>query len=436
MATVFFFKGILPENRQVIYNEIQQYKRKIDELFKNFDEISKQIESNLLEKNTLDENLNQLMKYIDEKCNEIENKSIIVETLKDKKNLLNNTLKNIEQDIHLHKKIIEQLETKVRQISDANISNKFNICTTNYDNLRHILDKKMTDLKQYIENHQKYHDHFDLLQKLIENCTNRVNKLFEESLIDNNDDIVIENIEQIHHIINDKNPECRKLLKDCDCLLKTVINETADNGTLILNADFNQLQQKWQNYENLCTNNLNELEKVYKMFKELEILIKSLEDWLRNKEIQIKDQSLKNSEQTKRNHLRKLETYQNEILAKNRDFNSVQQQFHQLRKETDFAKKLSFLITKYQNITKLVQEMILKYQHFVSDHEIFNRDFTNFDHMLTNRIEYFQTHLQLSSDSDHMSKLNSDLQILLDQHLSNKSQLDQLFDLGEFLLQF
>lgn len=346
------FSGTTPENREMIRTELRNLRDASESLIDKSNSIHRRVESMMMQRSSFDDSYQQIRKWIKDTEIKVGNKFDLKASLKDKK-ISMNIYRSVSQDVATHKNIINQLQEKITNLSDSDASAKFEEILRSYENLSKnveqftmVSEKHVVDHEMYLQVLEKSHD---WLTSLAAEATGVVDEIVLEK---DGADVKLAIIDDILH----QKDEGDQLINNCHNQLQIVLEQTDISGHPALLKEFEEQKGAWESFLSRCNDAQSKLRQLCCKWTEFEEVIESLTGWIKQKELQVKDQSLRNTQEAKQTHLDKLKLLEEEIVAKGDDFASASEQSQLIEGESELSTKVSRLLTRYQalkNVTKV-----------------------------------------------------------------------------------
>ncbi|XP_017768073.1 PREDICTED: nesprin-1 [Nicrophorus vespilloides] len=421
------FSGITPENRDTIRTELRNLRDKSEALIDQVNTIYKQVESILMQRHSFDDSLAQVKLWIDECSAKLSDSMELDATLPEKKDTLHK-YRSMLHDVNLHKNLLQQLKDKIKDLSDSEADSKLDENLNNYNKLSDDVNGRVKLAENYVTNHEAYNQVLEKCRDWLSALTSEAALLVDETSSESAD----ARLTIVENLLSQKD-EGDKIISSCKKHLETVIKQTSPPGHPPLINGFEEQASNWQKFLSMCSDAKVKLNDIYSKYSQFEAIVDDLEIWLKQKEIQVKDQSLRSTEETKYAHLTKLRELEEEILTKNADFDNASELAQSFEIDTELSNKVSQLISRYHTVKNSVKDGINRYDGFHKEHKSFNEDYAQFLKWLSEK----ETELQ------DMSHIVGDLVVLQDRQqkikeiLEEKNQkigiFDDLSDRGEKL---
>lgn len=343
------FPEITPANRDTVRAQLRGLRDASEALIDKANAITKRIEGMLMQRSSFDDSYSQVTQWITDIDKKIGDKHELKATLPDKKISLH-SYRTLAQDVNSHQTIFKQLQDKIAVLSDSEASGKFDEMMTNY---KHVL-KKIEDRVVVAEKHVV--DHEGYVQAL-EKFKDFLNILTAEELKSEKD-----NPEIRLNILEDlllQKEEGDKLLDICDKKLKTTAQQTSKPGQTVLIVELEDQKKNWDIFINKCNENLAKLRQQCNRWTQFEEKLDEINSWLKQKESQVKDQSLKSTQEAKQQHLDKLKALEEEIVKKSDELGALNTEVSEAGPE--LVEKVSKVSTKYQALRNQTKVIGLKF---------------------------------------------------------------------------
>jgi hypothetical protein len=266
---------------------------KSEALIDKVNNIYKQVEAILIQRHSFDDNLHQVRLWIGEAESKLGPEMKLDATLAEKKQTLHN-YKSLAQDVNLHKNILKQLQDKIGQLADSDAESRLDENLANYNKLSQEVSNRIETVEDFVANHEAYN-------QAIEKCHDWLSALTSEAalLVDESSTEPPEaKLAMVENLLAQR-VEGDKIINSCKKQLEVVLTQTAPSGHPQLINSFEDQEKSWRLFLDHCSDALEKLQSIHSQYAEIEKLIQNLEAWLKQKEAQVKDQSLKSTEETK-----------------------------------------------------------------------------------------------------------------------------------------
>lgn len=330
------FAEITPANRDTVRAQLRTLRDSSEALIDKSNAITKKIETLLMQRSSFDDSYSQVAQWINDTDKKIGDKLELKATLQDKKLALHG-YRTLAQDVHSHQTIFKQLQQKLVVLSDSEASNKLDEILKHYKELSDKAEEKVGIFEKHVADHESY------LQSL-EKAKDFLNALeAEEAKSDKSEPEAQLTI--IENLLLQKG-DGDKLLEVCDNKIKEVLQQTDKPGHAGLLAELDEQKKAWNMFITKCNDSLSKLHQQCSRWNEFEENLDVVNSWLKQKESQVKDQSLRSTQEAKQSHLNKLKSLEEEIAKKSDEIAALQTE--SIEAEPELVEKVSKISTKYQ----------------------------------------------------------------------------------------
>lgn len=420
------FSGILPENRDAIRTELRNLRDRSEALIDEVNNIYKQVETILMQRHSFNDSLAQIKTWIEEAEVKLGDKKLYA-TLPEKKQALQN-YRTTAQDVNLHKNILKQIKEKVEELQDAEANDNLNESLSSYNKLSKEINARLEETEKHVSNHEAYLQTLEKCKDWLGALTSEAALLVDESSMETPE----AKLAIVENLLGQK-PEGDKILSSCKQLLETVLNQTAPEGHPPLIKGHQEQERAWKLFLDLCTEAKTKLNELHSRYSEFEKIIEDLEGWLKQKEAQVKDQSLRSTHKTKLSHLQKLKGLEEEISSRGQDFARAADLSQKVETDTDLAGRISQIVTRYQSLKNSAKEGINRYEIFVEEHKTFDEDYNDFLKWLTDREEDLQKLSHIVGDLTVLQDRQQKIKELLESRNQKSEDFENILDRGEKL---
>lgn len=423
------FMGILPENRETMRTELRALRDSAEGLLDRANNISKRIETMIMKRSSIDESYSQVERWLDEVRKKVEASYEPKATLQEKKLALHG-YRTLHQDITAHKNMIAQLQEKISSLSDDESNKKLNSMLKEYDELMSSIESKIKQAEIDVLNHEKFLTSLEKFHDWLETLKAEAAPVVFG--LDAEKESAIVRLEFLENLLKQK-PEGDKMLDECKAHLQEALQGTNSAGHPALNKEIDQENKDWIEFIKKCTDVQENLKQFFSKFTELEGKVEELTNWIKNQELQVKDQSLKNTAESKLQHLNKLKGLEKEIQKKGKEFSKIVNESKNVERDSNLVGKVSKLSARYQTLRNLAKEAIGKYKNYSNQHKSFDENYVKFDNWLSGAEKEFKEHSDIVGDVGLLQERQKKLRELIDLKSKENTAFDQLLDDGEKL---
>ena len=421
------YTGVTVDNREAIRRNLKQLRNTYETIHKKLNSLIKKLETNITQKTSIEENHEQIKQWLAELAPKIN--SELFATLPEKKAALHAN-KTLLQDITLHKGLLQQLESKAVSLSDNDSIQRIAGTAKEYENLLQGIENRIGTCEGHITNHELF-DHLvegfrDDLVALKNNWDENIN----DALIEKKN--INENIQFIENVLKQKKPIDDKL-DNCYQQLNIVMNQTLEKGHPELFSTFKAQKDDWLKFISSCEENKNKYEQIKGQWDKFNKTFEDLIKFLKEKDLAIKDQSLKSTHDNKLDHLHLLNQLYSEIKAKALTVSKLNEEVRDSNAEGDFNLKVSQINTKFQTLENMCKDSINRYEIYTNDHKNFNENFEKFKGELKQDMQNLKQHCEIVGNLESLQDIQKRAKELQDKQSSDNVFFDQLITQGENL---
>ncbi|CAD6999864.1 unnamed protein product [Ceratitis capitata] len=420
---------VTPEYREKIRAELRNIRENYDYLRDEANALLQQVEAVLIQKTSIEESYTQVSHYLNDSKAKVAAADELYPTLAAKKNALQN-YKTQLQEITLHKNALKQLHDKAVTLCDDESERKTEESIEEYNGL----SKKIADRINVVGNQVVKHEAYD---QVLEKAQDWLNTIKSEAIdILNETTFEKEGAEEkltvVENLLQHK-PEGDSIFDTCQQLLQTVLTQTHSNGHPALLRSFEEPKKAWDEFMTLCQDSLVKLKQLCSKWDEFETIIDEIDNWMKEVENVVKNQSLKSTADTKKAHLAQLQKISKDIDQRAASINDLLDQGREIEGETDLNLKLSRLNTRYQTLKNLCKESIAKYGNYTKDHETFDADYEIFKKDLQECIADLAQNSEIVGDQTVLQERQNKLREMADKRINDSTIFESLVDRGEKL---
>lgn len=422
------YSAIVPENREKIRNQLRQLHEDFDYVHDEANSLLSEVESVLLQKTSIEESYSQVKQWLSEskaKFQQVE----LYPTLTEKKSALQK-FKSQLQDNNLHRSALKQLQDKATTLSDEEAEQRVANSIKEYDVLSKHLNERIATIENQVVNHETYDQILEKSQDWLTALKAEAIDILNEATFEKEG--AEEKLIVVENMIMQK-PEGEKIFAACQRQLQTVLQQTHAKGHPALINSYESQKQAWDEFIKLCEVSQSKLKQLCSKWDEFDSIIESLDNWLKQTENIIRDQSLKSTWETKNAHLNKLKKVSAEIKVKAPEIAKIVEQGHEIEGETDLNLRVSRLNTRYQTLKNISKESISRYEIFTKDHKSFNDDYDKFKAALQQALVDLETNSEVVGDLTILQTRQNKVREMSDKRINDCSIFEALLDRGEKL---
>ncbi|KAK9694281.1 Spectrin repeat [Popillia japonica] len=419
------FSGITSENRETIRAELRALRDKSEILIDDVNSIYKQVENILMKRHSFDDSLAQVKTWLSDAEHKIGDDKLD-ENLAQKKQTLHDYT-TLGQDINLHKTILQHLQLKTEQLHDTEADAKLNEIYERYKGLSKQIGERIELADEYVSNHE-------IFIQVLEKCRDWLTALSGEAAL-LVDELSIQTSDAkmtvIENLLSQKE-EGDKIIESCKKQLDVVLTQTAKEGHPPLIKAYEEQVNAWNKFLGMCSEAQQKLSQLYGQYSEFKSTLDELENWLKQKENQVKDQSLKSTLVAKEAHLGKLTNLEKNILAKSEEIKTASDIVNSID-DSDLADRVSNLVTRYETLKNLAKESINRYEGFVKEHRAFNERYNEFIQWLTDKKDELQNMSHIVGDMQVLQERQEKIKEMMDTRNQRSEEFENLIEQGEKL---
>nr|XP_022915902.1 nesprin-1 isoform X7 [Onthophagus taurus] len=419
------FSGITSENREAIRAELRGLRDKSETLIDEVNAIYKQVENILMKRHSFDDSLAQVRIWLEDAQHKIKDYKLD-ENLTKKKQTLHD-YNALATDINLHKNILEHLKEKTVQLGDSEADVKLEEIYAQYNELAKKANECVEKWADYVNNHEIYIQVLEKCRDWLSALSAEATLLVDEISTQASDAkmIVVENLLA-------QKEEGDRIIRSCKDQLDVVLDQTAPEGHPALIKAYEDQVGAWNKFLSMCSEAHIKLNELFGQYAEFKANLDELEAWIKQKENQVKDQSLKNTLKAKEAHLEKLLALEKEILSKSNDVKKAADLVNTID-DTNFIEKVSNLVTRYESLINISKENIHKYESFIKDHKNFNENYNELIEWLTQKKDELQDLSHIVGDVQVLQDRQEKIKELIDMRNRRSEEFENLIQNGEKL---
>ncbi|XP_012253400.2 muscle-specific protein 300 kDa isoform X14 [Athalia rosae] len=421
------YARITPENRETIRTELRSLRNQVESLSDRANVIYKRIETDMMHRSSFEDKYSQVKQWVFDAQAKLAEKSRLLPNLPEKKLELH-FFRTIAQDVTVHRNILQQLQDRLPTMSDDDAAEMLKSVIAAYDELSENVESRISTAEKYVANHECYLQSIEKMRDWINTLVNEAASVTDDLTIDR--DTAKARVALIENILQQK-PEGDRIMQEVTDQLNVVLEQTTLNGHPAVLKPYTDL--KWDEFIKKCIESRDKLNQLFDKWAEFEKVVDSLETWIKQMEPQVKDQSLKSTEDTKRLHLQKLKALEEEINARSGDFNAAVEKSQAIEGESELATKVSRQATRYQAIRNQAKEAVARYEQFIKEHSIFNEKYNQFMKWIGDVDGELKKHGEIVGDLAILQARQKTIRDLGDTRTKENAKFESVIDLGEKL---
>lgn len=423
------YPDITPENRENIRNNLRTLRDDYDNIHDEANSLLSQVESVLIQKTSIEESYSKVTQWLSESKTKVGDHIDLYPNLTEKKAALQK-FKSQLQDTNLQKSALKQLQDKASSLSDEEAEQRVINSIKEYDNLNKVLGQRIATCDNHVVNHEAYDQILEKAQDWLTALKTEAIDILNEVTFEKEG--AEEKLLVVENIILQKS-EGDKIFDACHKQLQTVLEQTHPSGHPALINSFENQRKAWNEFINLCETSQTKLRQLCSKWDEFDNIIENLDQWLKQTEVIVKDQSLKSTYEAKNTHMEKLKNVNQQIAAKAPEFVKITDQGHEIEGETDLNLRVSRLNTRYQTLKNICKESISRYEIYTKEHSSFNNDYDKFKKCLDESIKDLENNREIVGDLEILQERQRKIRELSDRRINDSSKFETLIEQGEKL---
>lgn len=428
-AAETLYAVVTPENREKIRNEVRQLRENYDGLHDEAKSLLTQVESVLMQKTSIEESYTQLRQWLTESKSKVGTAGTLYPTLSEKKAALQKFKAQLQDNI-LHKSVLKQLQDKAHSLSDEDAEHKVNNSVQEYDELSKNLNERIAVGENHVVNHEAFDQILEKAQDWLKGLKAEAVDVLNDGVFEK--DGADDKLTLVENILTQQ-PEGEKIFDACRKQLETVLVQTHPSGHPALINSFESQKHDWDGFINQCKTTDQKLKQLCSKWNEFDAIAEHIDNWLKQTENVVKDQSLKSTYDAKQAHLEKLQRISGEIAAKSPEIATILEQSHGIEGENDVNFRVSRINTRYQTLKNLCKENMGRYENYSKEHAAFNTDYDVFKNQLQALIDELQANSEIVGDLSILQDRQNKIREIANRRIQDASTFESLIDRGEKL---
>nr|XP_050869210.1 muscle-specific protein 300 kDa [Vespula vulgaris] len=423
------FARITPDCREFIRTELRNLRNRVDALTDHANVIYKRIESDMMHRSSFEDKYSQVKQWVIDAESKLDDKQMLLPNLQEKKLALQ-SYKAIAQDVNVHKNILQQLQDRLGKTPDDEASEMLSSVVTAYEKLSRNVEDRIRIADKYVSNHESYLQTFEKTRDWINAIINETAPLIEDLPVER--DVAKSKTTLINNVLQQK-AEGDRILSDCNQQLNIILEQTSIPGHAALIKGFEEQKKNWEDFLARCVASADKLNHLFNQWSEFEKVVEDLEAWTKQMDSQLKDQSLKSTEEAKRLHLQKLKNLEECIAQKGSEFSSAIEKSQGIEGSSDLSTRISRQATKYQSLKNQVKESVSRYEQFVKEHSTFNERYNELMKWISGVQAELKKHSEIVGNLSLLQNRQKAIRDLSDTRTKENARFESVIDLGEKL---
>lgn len=423
------YSKINPDEREKIRSELRNLRTRLDNLTDRANMIYKKVENDMMHRSSFEDKYSQIKHWVIEAQAKLGNKQDLLPTLQEKKLALH-SYRTIAQDVRAHKIILEQLHEKLGSDSDDESSNMLAAVIESYDKLSEDVDDRINVTEKHVANHEAYQQTFEKTRDWINTIVNETSILIDDLAIER--ETAKSSVNLVESVLQQKE-EGDRIIDDCNQQLNIVLEQTSIPGHQALTKAFEEQKKIWQDFLARCAVVREKLNRLFDEWTEFQKVVEELEVWVKHIETQLKDQSLRSTEEAKISHHQKLISLEEEIVARAPEINAAVEKSQKIEVEPELVARVSKQATKYQALRSQARDSVARYEQYVKEHSSFNQRYNHFVNWIGDLESELKRHSEIVGDLSVLQQRQKVIRDLGDTRARENPKFESLIDLGERL---
>lgn len=421
--------GVSLESKETIRHELRDLRDKWEAHLDNGNALAKKLEGKQLQWSSFDESQAQVQSWFQDAQNKAQKLSELQQTLNEKKKALQER-RSLFQDIVSHTDVVQSLKDKAKEFSDEEMSKSMDDFMTNFETLKKDVENAVAQSEKHVYEHAKYDSQLESFRDWLSPLQGEINLISSESLGEKDD--AEQQLATISQILK-YDDEGNALLEHCKQQLNAVISQTAQPGHDPLRRQLDTITDSWNNFMDKCRIIQEEVQQVCGKISGLVQKLEEISQWLRQKELQLKDQSFKSTVDAKSAHLTKLQSLKAEINEKVPQMQQVTQEVDQVQNDVELQARMGQLNSRFSALSQPLNDLIARYTGYVQDHQQFNMRHTEFMKWLDGLKKECKEFSEIVGDMSILQERRQKLGKLLQKRTEKAAEMESVVDSGERL---
>lgn len=421
--------GVSLESKENIRQELRNVRDKWEAHLDKGNALAKKLEAVQLQWSSFDESQAQVQGWFQDAQQKALRLGDLQPTLGEKKKALQER-RSLFQDIASHTDVVFTLKDKAKEFSDEEMTKSMEEFIKNFEGLKKKVQNAVALSEKYVFEHEKLDSQLESFRDWLSPLQGEINMISSESLGEKDDaEQRLATISQILKYEDEGNAQ----LEQCKQKLTTVLGQTDPKGHDPLKKQLDSISDSWNNFLDKCRITQEEVQLVCGKISNLVENLEELSQWLRQKELQLKDQSFKSTVEAKSTHLAKLQALKVEITEKVPEFQQLTQEVDQVQNDVDLQARMAQLNSRFSALSQPLSDLVSRYMGYVQDHQQFNSRHAEFLKWLEGLKKECKGLSEIVGDMTVLQDRRQKLGKLLEKRSEKTAEMESVVEAGERL---
>ncbi|ODN01313.1 Nesprin-1 [Orchesella cincta] len=425
----YIVPGVSLDSKENIRQELRNVRDKWESHLDKGNALAKKLEALQLQWSTFDESQAQVQTWFQDAQAKAKRLGELQPTLIEKKKALQER-RSLFQDITSHADVVFTLKDKAQEFSDDEMTKSMNDFTKSFESLKKDVQNAVAQSEKHCFEHEKFDSQLESFRDWLSPLQGEINMISTESVAEKDDaEARLATISQILKYEDEGNAQ----LEQCKDKLTTVLSQTDPKGHETLKRQLESITGNWNAFLDKCKITQEEVQQVCGKIFNLVQNLEELSQWLRQKELQLKDQSFKSTVEAKSAHLTKLQALKTEIGDKAPEFQQLSQDVDAVQNDVELQSRMAQLNSRYTALSQPLSDIISRYMGYVSDHQQFNSRHAEFLKWMDGMKKECKDLSEIVGDMTVLQDRRQKLGKLLERKAEKASESESIIDAGEKL---
>ena len=422
------FSEIAPADREKMRTEIRSLRDSWENHIDYMSSVNKKVESIMIQWSSFEDSLSQTQKWLDDITARSKQSLDQGGNLTEKKSNLQ-AVKALNQELVSHSSVLVSLKQKFATIGDSDAKTKLDSVSNSYESLATKMKADLDKISKDVADHEKYSNCFEKARDLLNNANLELAILTDVQFDVEGTD---KSIEAVNAILA-RREESKILLGDCHSSLEAILPTTSTEGSKMLTAELQDLENDWVITLDLAFKFKEDQEKINSKLGTFKDELDSVVQWIKQMETRLKDQPMRSDVESKTNHYNSLVEMQKMIEQKSSAVASVIANANNLDLDPELSVKVSQLNHKYENLKVNLKEMIKRFDSYVREHKNFNDQYKSFLSWIVTVRDDIKQFSEIVGDLKVLQERRNNIEELEELRTNESIKFDSIIEMGEKL---
>ncbi|CAH1803094.1 unnamed protein product, partial [Owenia fusiformis] len=429
------YQGTSPKGREVIRHDLRSARESWDSLILKLTESQKSVDTALTELNLYIEHKAVLQQWLDDTLSQLSGELKLKHTLAEKQTQLEKH-KQIVQGVVAKKRDVDLLVSETEQLSKGEEAPQMEDLVSGirekYTQLVTIAKGQCQQVETSVTEHRTYSTTYQTTIDWLKQQQTKLNLYGETS----GDRHVLQNRLGRLQGLQSTTAEGRKLLDQCCHSADVTMATTGSNGRISIQDQNSALTSDFQEFESKLGRNIQGIEDCLEKWQNYDSKYEWFAGWIKEREREAKDFSLKASLPEKEQQLTKYKALMQTVQVEQVEGDAVSDLATDIRQSTGDTRPTNYatqLVTRYQALSNTCNDVCRKCETAVNEHQLYTENYSRCNSWLEGLQERLSECQDTGCTRKQLLAHQTTLQELVDEREGGLNKLNQTTESGEQL---